>query len=193
MKSKEVRERAVELRVVERKSVKEIATELQVAQSTVSVWLRSSPLTEEERKAKSKVRRKRERETFNAAGEKWCPQCESWLSVQSFWKHASTATGLRAFCSACERNKKMGWKGSRGGVPGVTQDLLQQMLKQQGGVCGICKRAFQSPYHIDHDHSTGEIRGLLCGGCNLGLGCFQDNAESLLCAAEYLRNHGVIR
>jgi len=71
-------------------------------------------------------------------------------------------------------------------VVGVTQELLQQMLEQQNGSCAICKTAFQEPYHVDHDHLTGKIRGLLCRGCNVGLGCFKDNPVSLLCAVGYL-------
>jgi len=67
----------------------------------------------------------------------------------------------------------------------------EQTLAMQGGVCAICReepavdgRAF----HYDHDHITGEFRGLLCHNCNLGLGSFRDSKQLLDLAAVYLED-----
>jgi len=74
-------------------------------------------------------------------------------------------------------------------VYGVTLDDFNAMVVAQGGRCAICEREPSGPrgLHIDHDHGTGAIRGLLCNNCNNGLGRFQDNPETLMAAAEYLK------
>ena len=68
----------------------------------------------------------------------------------------------------------------------------QFMLEKQGGVCAICKKTCSSgkSLAIDHDHDTDEVRGLLCGKCNRGLGIFNDSSHILLVAAKYLQNYG---
>jgi hypothetical protein len=57
-------------------------------------------------------------------------------------------------------------------------------------VCQICSVTFEKDgdKHMDHDHETGEIRGMLCGKCNVGLGMFQDNIELLESAQTYLKS-----
>jgi copper chaperone CopZ len=63
------------------------------------------------------------------------------------------------------------------------------LLLKQEDQCGICKRhksSFTIRLCIDHNHSTGKIRGLLCSNCNRGLGLFQDRADWLRNAANYL-------
>ena len=72
---------------------------------------------------------------------------------------------------------------------GITLDDLEEMDRQQGGRCKICGGVddFQR-LSIDHDHSTGKVRGLLCTKCNSGLGQFRDDPELLEAAAQYLRD-----
>jgi hypothetical protein len=57
--------------------------------------------------------------------------------------------------------------------------------------CAICGRAWGSSRDrqpvIDHDHTTGKIRGVICGACNIGIGHFDDNPNRLVRAAAYLR------
>ena len=62
----------------------------------------------------------------------------------------------------------------------------EEMLRRQGNVCAICKEGSDKVFHVDHDHCTGEVRGLLCKPCNVGLGWFRDNRKALLEASEYL-------
>ena len=52
--------------------------------------------------------------------------------------------------------------------------------------CAIC--SIGGKLHVDHDHATGKIRGLLCRGCNMGLGNFRDSTVYLNRAIEYLKN-----
>jgi len=72
---------------------------------------------------------------------------------------------------------------------GMTTDQYKAMLADQGGTCRICTQTLrESSTHIDHDHATGRVRGLLCQKCNVGLGHFRDNPEILRCAAIYLES-----
>lgn len=77
---------------------------------------------------------------------------------------------------------------------GMTLEEYGEMLERQNGVCAICKKTCSTKYKsgkvrdlsVDHDHDTGKVRGLLCNACNLGIGKFNDDAELLKAAAEYL-------
>ena len=63
----------------------------------------------------------------------------------------------------------------------------ERMLAAQGGGCAICgKRPGKISLHVDHDHESGAIRGLLCVGCNNTLGQFRDSAELLARASNYV-------
>lgn len=71
---------------------------------------------------------------------------------------------------------------------GITHGEYLKMLFIQNEVCRICKEECPSGRNlaVDHDHKTGEIRGLLCGRCNRGLGYFKDDPLLLREAAWYL-------
>jgi ferric-dicitrate binding protein FerR (iron transport regulator) len=73
---------------------------------------------------------------------------------------------------------------------GITVDDYDRMLAAQGGGCAICggpPRARYHRFHVDHNHETGIVRGLLCDNCNHIVGRMQDNPEILQAAANYLR------
>ncbi len=70
---------------------------------------------------------------------------------------------------------------------GLSLDDYQTMLEQQNGSCMICKAIPNKHLAVDHCHTTGKIRGLLCGKCNTGLGLFYDDHDLLLTAATYLK------
>ena len=59
------------------------------------------------------------------------------------------------------------------------------MLAEQGGLCALCRE--RPAEHVDHDHLTGRVRGLLCFCCDQGLGDFRDLADVLRLAVEYVR------
>lgn len=76
---------------------------------------------------------------------------------------------------------------------GLTLADVERMWQEQGRCCAICRQALvlsdgsrSVAVKIDHDHSNGEIRGLLCGHCNTGLGMFRDNPINLASAILYL-------
>lgn len=62
------------------------------------------------------------------------------------------------------------------------------MLAASAACCYICDKPFlDGPVHIDHDHDTKEVRGLLCVGCNTGLGLLGDNMEGVTQVMCYLQ------
>ena len=72
---------------------------------------------------------------------------------------------------------------------GITEAEWDAMFDAQGGCCKICnthQSNLKKTLHVDHDHKTGRIRGLLCQKCNHGIGLFSDDPENLRRAAEYL-------
>ena len=68
---------------------------------------------------------------------------------------------------------------------GITLECYQQMMLTQSGRCAICSK-ISRVLVVDHDHVTGQARGLLCSHCNIGLGMFKENAAALSAAVEYL-------
>lgn len=66
-----------------------------------------------------------------------------------------------------------------------------EMLKKQENRCAICGQplGLVEPPHVDHDHDSGKLRGLLCGTCNSGLGFFRDNEYLMRKAADYVEKH----
>jgi len=75
---------------------------------------------------------------------------------------------------------------------GITLEDYNRMYKSQDGKCAICGK--EEPYEgyslaVDHNHKTGNVRGLLCSKCNLGLGCFKDSETLIQKAITYLNNH----
>lgn len=71
---------------------------------------------------------------------------------------------------------------------GITAETYDEMLAGQGGVCAICERPPRDDIslHVDHEHGTGRVRGLLCFRCNNALGDFEDDAALLLRAVHYV-------
>jgi hypothetical protein len=70
---------------------------------------------------------------------------------------------------------------------GITRVQYNALFKKQGGACAICEETLYAP-HIDHDHKTGKVRGLLCVSCNTKL-VFALESPHLKAARAYLRKH----
>jgi hypothetical protein len=70
---------------------------------------------------------------------------------------------------------------------GITEERYQELFVQQKGCCAICdKPSGEKRLHVDHDHATGRVRGLLCYPCNVGIGYLRDDPRKLRAAAQYL-------
>lgn len=81
---------------------------------------------------------------------------------------------------------------------GVTPEAFEAMKTAQGNACAICRTETprgKGDWHVDHDHVTGRVRGLLCQNCNIGLGNFRDDPSKLAAAITYLTTlpkHGIL-
>jgi hypothetical protein len=77
---------------------------------------------------------------------------------------------------------------------GITLADFEAMLAAQGGGCAICGRPAPegTSLHVDHDHETGVVRGLLCFTCNGALGMLTENEEHLARAADYVSSGGFV-
>ena len=76
---------------------------------------------------------------------------------------------------------------------GIEPEQYKQMHIDQDGKCAICNTAPDTKrgLHVDHNHGTSKVRGLLCHGCNVALGSFKEDVTLLNKAIDYLRSsHG---
>lgn len=122
-----------------------------------------------------------------------CSSCGTALTAET-----QDTTGFRNRkqyqCKRCVADRVRRTRGNRGFSQrdydlrrqyGITQDEYSKRYNDQSGRCAIC----QTPHPllvIDHCHSTGAVRELLCPACNLGLGFFKDNRAYLRNAMDYL-------
>ncbi|WP_329520567.1 endonuclease VII domain-containing protein [Spirillospora sp. NBC_01491] len=115
-------------------------------------------------------------------GCKWCPGCEVVKPFGEWSANRSARDGLNSYCKACKalRNADHHLKKTYG----LTRGELDGMLAAQGGLCRICRRS--AAVHVDHDHKTGEVRGVLCFKCNVALGQLDDDPERMSRAVEYV-------
>ena len=73
---------------------------------------------------------------------------------------------------------------------GLSKSRYDAMVAFQHGLCAICHQAPERGLYVDHDHTTGHIRGLLCLKCNSAIGLLGDSIEMVEDALEYLRLFG---
>jgi hypothetical protein len=76
---------------------------------------------------------------------------------------------------------------------GISLEDYNLLLMNQQHSCKICGKEFQldNPHdiHVDHDYTTGKVRGLLCQKCNMAIGLFNDDINKLLTAIKYLEDN----
>jgi hypothetical protein len=126
---------------------------------------------------------------------KLCAKCGASKSLADFHKQPSGQFGRHSWCKDCyntyareTRNRKVSpeqraknnlWTRYR-----LRPEEVERMLADQGGVCAICSEPPRRPV-VDHNHETGEVRGILCHGCNIALPHVED-AQWLRLALAYL-------
>ena len=137
---------------------------------------------------------------------KVCVYCKVEKPLDKFCVDHRVRSGYRNYCRACDsarryRNKLVAktkdpvlfalnqrkvWLKGRFGV---TPEWFDRLLAVQGGGCAICGTDVPGgtgAFHVDHCHTTGTVRRLLCSNCNTGLGLFRDNPDLLSSATNYL-------
>jgi len=156
--------------------------------------------------------------TNHDADLKECSCCKELLPKGVFNKDSNSKDGLSYLCRSCrskyrrqkeikERtsayNKKyaeknpelMKIKDRKNSLKrfwNMTLEQYNEMLEKQGGTCALCDKTESNPHKrlcIDHDHTTGKIRALLCDNHNRALGLFKDSIEDLEKAIQYLKRH----
>lgn len=145
---------------------------------------------------------------------KKCTKCARYLSLDQFYRDRSRADGLYPQCKKCARAAKKadrerpGYKARfREYKTNWRQKNIEKVRAQerrrrretsgfdaliiaQSGRCAICQRpetAANTVFHVDHNHVSGVVRGLLCSNCNTGLGLFADSSMRLEAAIAYLQ------
>lgn len=126
-----------------------------------------------------------------------CLKCGETKPITEFCKSKQAKRGYVKHCKACERLRT---RGKRRGQPeyaraavlrhkyGISAEVYAQLRDAQGNVCRICRtKPPEKALAVDHCHTHGTIRGLLCQPCNTGLGMFKDDPQLLEEAANYLR------
>lgn len=113
---------------------------------------------------------------------KKCATCGELKQLDEFYKNVGNLDGLINHCKGCYPG--MSRRAYLKKHYGLTADDFDRMMAAQENLCLICRD--REPRHVDHDHATGVVRGLLCTQCNQGLGFFGDDPQRLLDAATYL-------
>ncbi len=137
---------------------------------------------------------------------KKCCMCKLEKDIEAFSLSGRAKDGRQTQCRACaleysrrpEQKKKRSelaayrWRNGKirddryQELYGITAKDYYRMLFEQGEVCKICGQSSHKALAVDHNHDTGQIRGLLCKDCNTGLGLFKDSMALIEKAAAYL-------
>lgn len=123
---------------------------------------------------------------------KTCVRCEKSKPLTEFGEaryktKTSVNSRVKSYCKACfgsyERIRKYG----------VSDHAYASMLSEQWGCCAICRTTVPGRrdkfFAVDHNHTTGAVRGLLCQSCNRAIGLLKDDPSILRAAATYLEVH----
>jgi hypothetical protein len=115
-------------------------------------------------------------------GFKHCRDCDETKPLSEWHTNRASRDGYSAYCIACTavRGRESYFRRKYG----LSQQEIADLITAQRGRCCICLR--RPAEHIDHDHVTGRVRGVLCFTCNAALGQLQDDPTIIRRAADYV-------
>ena len=131
---------------------------------------------------------------------KICTKCkeEKELDKHNFYVRTGSSDGFFNICKVCyikkskERDRSVYDRKYRYKYKyGITQEIYEEMYEAQNGCCAICGN-WNISLSVDHCHKEGQVRGLLCQPCNMGLGFLRDSIPNLLNAVQYLSSGTVL-
>jgi len=126
------------------------------------------------------------------AAEKKCSICKDIKPAAEFYLSNTNKDGLHGWCKVCSDRRTV--ENGRKRLYGVTPEIYERMLAKQNGKCAICGTTSpgkNKSFSVDHCHSTGLVRGLLCSNCNALLGYAKDKQSVLLAAVTYLEENEI--
>lgn len=116
-----------------------------------------------------------------------CIQC---VSKKNSARYVANRDKIRAqtgaYYAANRERRKPVARAAKLRAYGLDGTMFARLMAGQDGKCACCAREIGEGANIDHDHDTGEVRGILCGPCNRGIGLLQDSSDILRRAADYL-------
>lgn len=115
---------------------------------------------------------------------KKCSHCQVIKPIQEFGRRRAAKDGRAHYCRYCT-NLTTKWRRRR--RYGLTDEEYWRLAVAQDRRCGACREAVELV--IDHDHATGNVRGLLCNPCNKALGFLRDDLTRIKGLLDYLSNH----
>jgi hypothetical protein len=145
-----------------------------------------------------------QREFSRLGDKKCCKKCNKIKKLDEFYQRRDYGLvgSVRSVCKQCASHKSKEFRmmnperqsvAARLRRYGLTDKRFNEMLKEQHGLCAICGRPgkrkakwCKTGLFVDHIHSSGKIRGLLCHQCNTGIGSFRDDINVVKRCVEYL-------
>jgi len=124
-----------------------------------------------------------------------CKECAK--EATRLWKLANPEQARLAVKNCFNRNRQQYYSSHNERQLlvkyGLTKEAYVTLVQNCGDICPICGREFGVTAYtkpvIDHCHTSGKVRGLICRQCNIGLGAFKDNIKSMKNAIEYLKEN----
>lgn len=116
--------------------------------------------------------------------ERRCSTCKEIRDLDQFPTELKKKFGKSYTCRLCARKAHRKHELKK---YGLTIESYEELLTKQEGRCAVCRHEVEGLLHVDHDHETGRVRGLLCRECNRGIGLLGDSLEILESAVQYLR------
>jgi hypothetical protein len=116
---------------------------------------------------------------------KLCYKCKNEKPITEFNRSQYDKGGFRNICRDCRNTHRA--------IVRSAEKNRQTLFQKQNGCCAICGKTEKDngqQLAIDHNHSTHQVRALLCRHCNTGLGAFKDDEVLMSKAIEYLREWG---